>query len=409
MSRDVSSKPAANVSIPAVPAETQPLAGMLKRLQRGELGQLPVVLTILIIAVYFQIASGGFFLVPRNLSNLTLQIATIGTLALGAVLVLLIGEIDLSLAAVSNLCGATMVVLSVYHGWPAIPALLAGMAVGLAIGALNGFFVAVLGVPSFIVTLAGFIFYSGLLLHVLLPNTTIRLIDPTLTGIATTYVTFPWDAMIPVPIIAIYIGAMLWNRTARKNHGLEVNSLAEMWLQAGVVIVLTIGAVTLFESAYGVPYSTLVLVSLIAIFWLIMRFTGFGRHIYAVGGNSEASRRAGINVTMVRIAVFSLASMLAGIGGILESSRTISASAQVSNTLLLNAIAAAVIGGVSLFGGRGSVWAVVLGVLVIGSLANGLTLLGQSDDIQLMVEGAVLLVAVTADALARRRNARTGR
>ncbi len=397
------------VAEPSAPAGPSAPPGMaetvIQRLRRGEWGQTPVLLTLAFIAVYFQIASQGVFLTPRNLSNLVLQIATIGTLSLGAVLVLLIAEIDLSLAAVTNLCGAMMVVLSVYHGWPAAFALLAGLVVGVVIGAINGFFVAVLRVPSFIVTLAALIGYSGLLLHVLLPNTTIRLIDPSLTAIAADYLTFPWDVLLPVPLVLVYVLVVLRNRAARQRDGLSQAPLWEVGLRTAAVVVAVAIALTLFESYRGVPYSTLVLVALILLFWLVMRFTGFGRHVYAVGGNAEAARRAGISVVGIRIAIFALASMLAAAGGILESSRTISASAQVDSSLLLDAIAAAVIGGVSLFGGRGSVWAVVLGSLIIGSLSNGLDLLSQGQDIKFMVEGAVLIIAVTLDAIARRRSA----
>jgi D-xylose transport system permease protein len=375
-----------------------------QRLRRGDLGQLPVVLTLVVIAFFFQITSGGIFLNPQNLSNLVLQIATIASLGIGAVFVLLIAEIDLSLAAVANLCGAVMVTLSVYQGWPAALALLAGLVAGALVGVVNGLFVAVLRVPSFIVTLAGLIGYSGLLLHVLLPNTTIRLIDPSLTAIAADYLIFPWDVLLPIPFVAAYVGLVLANRAARARQGLPNAPTWEVLARTGVVVVIVILALLLFESYRGVPYSTLVLVGLLLLFWLILRFTGFGRHVYAVGGSPEASRRAGINVTGIRIAIFALASTLAAVGGILESSRTISASAQVDPTLLLDAIAAAVIGGVSLFGGRGSVWAVVLGSLIIGSLSNGLDLLNQGQDIKLMVEGAVLILAVTVDALARRRN-----
>jgi D-xylose transport system permease protein len=175
------------------------------------------------------------------------------------------------------------------------------------------------------------------------------------------------------------------------------------------VVLISVIALIVFEQYRGIPYSALILLTALIVFWLIMRFTGFGRHVYAVGGNAEAARRAGIGVVGIRVAIFMLASTLAAIGGILASSRAISASAQINPTLLLDAIAAAVIGGVSLFGGRGSVWAVVLGSLIIGSLENGLDLLNQGTDVKLMVEGVVLLIAVTADAIVRRRNAASGR
>lgn len=391
------------------PSSTGPLQVFRDRLVRGELGQLPVVMTLVLIAIFFEITSRGLFFAPQNLSNLILQIATIGFLALGSVLVLLIAEIDLSLAAVSSLCGAVLVALSANHGATAAAAIIAAVVVGAVIGLVNGFFVAVMRVPSFIVTLAALIGYTGLLIHVLLPNASIRLIDPFLTGIAANYLIFPWDVLLPVPLIALYVLLQLWNRIQRQRAGLTQEPLWALIVRTGVVVVISVLALFIFESYRGIPYSALILISALLLFWLIMRFTGFGRHVYAVGGNAEAARRAGIGVVGIRIVIFTLASTLAAIGGVLASSRAISASAQVNPTLLLDAIAAAVIGGVSLFGGRGSVWAVVLGSLIIGSLENGLDLLSQGTDVKLMVEGVVLLIAVTADAISRRRNANGGR
>jgi D-xylose transport system permease protein len=178
-------------------------------------------------------------------------------------------------------------------------------------------------------------------------------------------------------------------------------------LRCGLALVLVEGAVALFENSSGVPYSTAILFGLIIIFWLILTKTPFGRHVYAVGGNAEAARRAGINVVAVRIVIFALCSMLAAAAGIVNASRGLSVASQVSPSLLLDAIGAAVIGGVSLFGGRGSVWAIVLGVLIIGSLENGLALKSQGSDIKQIVEGLVLLLAVTSDALLRRFQARS--
>ncbi|GAC1564740.1 MAG: hypothetical protein NVS3B14_00350 [Ktedonobacteraceae bacterium] len=174
-------------------------------------------------------------------------------------------------------------------------------------------------------------------------------------------------------------------------------------------VILVEGAVILFESNFGVPYSTAILFGAILLFWIILTKTSFGRHIYAVGGNKEAARRAGISVVTIQLAVFTLCSLLAAAGGIIEASYTFSASTQVSPFLLLDAIAAAVIGGVSLFGGKGSVWSVVLGMLIIGSLGNGLALKNLGTDTVEIVEGIVLLIAVTVDAVIRRLQARTGR
>jgi D-xylose transport system permease protein len=374
------------------------------RLLQGDLGQLPVVLTLILVAIFFEITSGGIFFSPQNLSNLILQIATIGFLGLAAVLVLLIAEIDLSLAAVASLCGAVLVVLSATTKASPLVAIVSAIVVGAVIGLINGFFISVLRVPSFIVTLAALIGYTGLLIH-LLPNASIRLIDPFLTGIAANYLRFPWDVLLPIPLIALYVLLQLFTRVRRQRAGLPLAPMWELVARIGAVVVVSVIALIVFESYRGIPYSALILVCALLLFWLIMRFTGFGRHVYAVGGNAEAARRAGIGVVGIRIAVFTLASTLAAIGGVLASSRAISASAQINPTLLLDAIAAAVIGGVSLFGGRGSVWAVVLGSLIIGSLENGLDLLNQGTDVKLMVEGVVLLIAVTADAITRRRNA----
>lgn len=394
-----SAPPKATTSAPG------PIAVMRDRLRRGDLGQLPVVLTLVLIAIFFEITSSGLFLLPRNLSNLMLQIASTGLVALGAVLVLLIAEIDLSLGVVSYVCGTVMVVLSVQHGASPIVAILGALAVGAIIGLINGIFVAVLRVPSFIVTLAALIGYSGLVLHILLPNTTIRLTDDFLAGIAANYLTFPWDLLLPIPFIALYVLLELWNRVRRQRAGLAQGPLWELGARAGTAVVIFALALLVFENYRGIPYTALILIGAILLFWLIMRFTGFGRHVYAVGGNAEAARRAGIGVVGIRVAVFTLASVLAGVGGILAASRAISGTAQIDQTLLLDAIAVAVIGGVSLFGGRGSVWAVVLGSLVIGSLKNGLDLLGQQQDIKQMVEAVVLIIAVTVDAITRRRNA----
>jgi len=210
--------PSSAESAPAAPKVEPASAGLLQtlgdRLRRGELGQLPVVLTLILIFIFFEITSGGIFFSPQNLSNLILQIATIGFLGLGAVLVLLIAEIDLSLAAVSSLCGAVLVVLSA-NGASALVALISAIVVGLVIGLINGMFISVLRVPSFIVTLAALIGYTGVLIH-LLPNASIRLIDPFLTGIATNYLTFPWDVLLPIPLIAAYVVLQLWTRIRRQ-------------------------------------------------------------------------------------------------------------------------------------------------------------------------------------------------
>jgi len=362
--------------------------------------------------IYFTIVSGGVFLHPENLSNLVGQIVTFGILGLGVTMVLLLGEIDLSIAAVSVFCSVVMAVLSERHGVPAIIAILAGLIVGAIVGFINGFFVAVLRVPSFIVTLAASIFYSGLLLNLLAGQSTLIINNSFIVAIAGSAQSFLPNALgVGLPLIAVllYDLGVVISYVRRRRAGLRTTSLVQVVVQIVIATVLVMGAVIVFQSYQGVPYAAAILFALIALFWLIMTKTSFGLHVYAVGGGAEAARRAGINVVGIRIVCFTLCSTLAALGGILLASRGTAVASQIDPVLLLNAIAAAVIGGVSLFGGRGSVWAVVLGALIIGSLVNGLALLSQGTDVSEMVEGAVLLIAVSVDALVRRAQQRTGR
>lgn len=381
------------------------------QLLRSDLGFIPVLLTLIIVVIYFTITSSGIFLSPENLSNLLgAQISTIGILGLGSILVLLLGEIDLSVASVSVLCAVIMAVLSERMGAPAWVAIVVALLVGALIGFINGYFVAVLRVPSFIVTLAGSIGYAGLLLHLLAGQATLIINNSFLVAIAGSAESFLPDTLgigLPVLAVILYAAGLLYSYQRRKRMGLRAMSTTLLIIQIVAVAVLGIGAVVVFESFQGVPYPTAILFGLIILFWIVLTKTSFGRHVYAVGGNAEAARRAGINVVGIRIAAFTLCSMLAAVGGIIAASHANAVASQIDPTLLLNAIAAAVIGGVSLFGGRGSVWAIVLGVLIIASLTNGLALLSQGTDVSEMVEGIVLALAVTADALVRRAQARS--
>ncbi len=381
---------------------------------RGELGFVPVVLTLLVIVTYFYVDSGGLFLSPQNVSNLAGQIpsTTGGILGLGVIMVLLLGEIDLSIAVVATLCSVIMAVLSERVGAPAWVAIMAALLSGALIGFINGFFVAVVRVPSFIVTLAGSIGYSGLLLYLLQGQATLIINNSFIDSIAGSAYSFLPNFLaigLAVLVVLLFAAGLGINYVRRKRAGLRTTS--PLWLIAQVVIVAVVvgGAVAELNSYVGVPYPTVIFFGLIAVFWLLMTKTPFGRHVYAVGGSSEAARRAGISVPGIRIACFTLCSTLAAVGGIVAASRGLSVASQIPVALLLDAIAAAVIGGVSLFGGRGSVWAIALGVLIIGSLENGLALKNAPTEVTEMVEGVVLLIAVTADALIRRAQVRTGR
>jgi len=393
------SRPTANLPPPP------PRLTTLRQRFQGDLGQLPVILTLVVVAAYFEIATSGAFLQSRNLTELIGEIITIGTLALGASLILIVREIDLSLAAVSALGAAVMVVTSSRYGLPTIVVILSALLTGALVGAINGFFVSVVRIPAFIVTLAASIGYQGLLLHILLPQSTIPLRDPVLIELANAYLPDWLGVGLAVAAVAIYALSVLRERTSRQAQGLPIASTRDLAVRIIVMAVVVLSVVALFESYRGVPLTATILIGLIVLFWLLLRRTRFGRHVYAIGGNDEAARRAGINVTMIRVGIFALASTLATVGGVLQSSRALSVSAAVDPTLILNALAAPIIGGVSLFGGRGSVWSVVIGALIVGSLINGLALSGQGTDVEQMVEGGVLLIAVIADALVRRRNA----
>lgn len=395
---------ASSVEVPSyLPKQT------IGQLLRNDLGFIPVLLTFIVIAAYFQITTNGLFLTPRNLTQLVLQIIPIGIIGLGVTLVLLLGEIDLSAAAVATLCSIIMGVLSQRLGYSASAAILIAVLSGAVIGAINGFFVAYLRVPSFIVTLAASIGYSGLLLYLLQGQATLIIRDSFILSIAENYLPDPQGPGLPLLVAVLYVASLIYTHIRRRQTGLRTIPLWQLVTQsAGTLVVVGI-IVILFESYLGVPQAMIILTGLILLVWLMLTRTAFGRHIYAVGGNAEAARRAGINVIAIRIAVFTLCSAIAAIGGVLAASRATAVASQIDPALLLQAIAAAVIGGVSLFGGRGSVWSVILGALIIGSLENGLDLLGQPTEVKLMVQGAVLLLAVTIDALVRRAQARSGR
>jgi D-xylose transport system permease protein len=398
---------------PRLVAEQPGLAGawtgFRRRLAQGELGTLPVIVGIAIIWVIFWIANDRF-LTPANLTNLVLQIAAIGTISVGVVLVLLLGDIDLSVGAVSGFCAAIMAVLNVKQGWPGWLAILAGLVAGALIGAFQGFWVTRFRIPAFVVTLAGLLAWTGALLYVLGETGTINLTDKAITDLANTFF-IPLDAwLLAVVVIAVYAAAKLRERRRRAAAGLATTPLQLLVTRIVVLAVAVLVTAAVLAADRGLPLALIIFVGIVVLTELLITRSRFGRHVLAVGGNAEAARRAGIQVNNVRLVVFILASTLAAAGGILAASRlfAVNQSSGASDTLLL-AIAGPVIGGTSLFGGRGSAYSALLGGLVIGSIANGMNLLGVSSDIKFMVTGAVLLLAATVDALSRRGRQAAGR
>lgn len=378
-------------------------------LAEGRFGTLPVLIGLAVIWAIFQSANSRF-LSAANLTNLSLQIATIVIVAVGVVLVLLLGEIDLSVGATSGLCAAVTAVLNVKHGVPGPVAIGAGMAAGAAIGALHGFWVARFTVPSFVVTLAGLLAWQGALLHVLGDTGTINISDPSITRLAGSFYSgaAPW--VVAVTVVVGRTVLLVRRRRRRAAAGLPGPPSARLVRAVVGTAAIALGTAAVFHADRGLPLAVVLAVGIVATVDLLVTKTRFGRHVLAIGGNAEAARRAGIPMDRTRVAVFALTSALAATGGILGAARLLAVNqSSGGGDLLLNAIAAAVIGGTSLFGGRGSAWSALLGALVIGSTANGMDLLAVSSSAKFMVTGGVLLLAATVDAGARRRRVVAGR
>ncbi|MGI5186296.1 sugar ABC transporter permease [Dactylosporangium sp. CA-152071] len=375
----------------------------LRAATRTDLGAWPVVGGLILIAVVFG-SLNEHFLSAENLTNLALQMAATGTISLGIIMVILLGEIDLSAGSVSGLCAVVMTILSVRHGWHPLVAVAAALGCAVLVGLLHGWMFTKLRMPSFVVTLAGLIGWQGLMLYLLGRGGTINLpFDGFLARLSDTWLP-PWAGWLVAALIVAGWGAgALVNRRLRRDADLPVTS--GLWLTlrlAGLAGVLAV-VVLVLTADRGVPLLLVIFGTLVVCLDLMLRHTVFGRHMYAVGGNAEAARRAGINITRIRVLAFVAGSALAAFGGILAASRlaAVNQSSGGSDTLLM-AIAAAVIGGTSLFGGRGRAYAALLGILVIQSITNGMLLLSVDSSVRYMVTAAVLAIAVAIDSLARR-------
>ena len=387
-------------------------AGLLwNRLRSGELGSLPVVVGLIIICVGFYSAEPRF-LSSRSLVSITQFAAPIGVIALGIVLVLLLGEIDLSVGSVSGFAAAVMAVTLIDRGQSMIVAILAGMLVGLAIGALYAVLYVKLGVPSFVFSLAGLLGFQGALLFVLGDNGTRNLPSDSFL-VQFTRFEFVGEAMSYVLVLAtaaIYVLSQLWVARQRTAAGLSAPSLTVVGLKAAALLV-GLGLLTYYVNIdRGWTYVWIFFVVLVVLMDLVLRRTRWGRHVYAVGGNEEAARRSGIKVDRIYFSVFALTSTLAAVGGLLAAGLQTSVSqASGTNDTNLQAIAAAVIGGTSLFGGRGSAYSAMLGIIVLQAIQSGLNLVGVDSSVRFMVTGGVLLLAVAIDSVSRRARSSSGR
>jgi D-xylose transport system permease protein len=303
-----------------------------------------------------------------------------------------------------------MAVLSVKHGWSPYLAIAAAVLAGTAIGLFQGSVFTRFAVPSFVVTLAGLLAWPGAQLEVLGNTGTVNLNDPKILGLTNTFYSDTVGWVLALIAIVAYGAMALRARQKRVSQGLSAPPVGLLGLRIGLVAVAVLVAVWVLNDDRGVPLAALILVGFCLLFFYLTTRTTFGRHIFAVGGNAEAARRAGINVTRVRVIVFMIASTMAAIGGIMAASRLLAVNqSSGSGDFLLLAIAGPVIAGTSLFGGRGSVWHALLGALVITSISNGMDLLALQSSVKFMVTGAVLLAAVVIDAIARRQRQAAGR
>ena len=387
----------------------QPRLDLLRRFIQGDLAELRVVLVLAVIWLIFYIQEDRF-LSSINLTNLVLQATAVGLVAVGVVLVLLLGEIDLSVGAVSGLCSAIVAVLAEKEGWSPYLAIAAGVLAGTAIGLFQGSVFTRFGIPSFVVTLAGLLAWPGAQLEVLGESGTVNITDPKISGLTNTFYGDTVGWIFAVLAIGAFVAFGLLGRQRRSRAGLPVPPLTTLLIRIVLVAVAVLVAVWVLNDDRGLPLAVLILVGFVLLFFYITTRTTFGRHIFAVGGNAEAARRAGIKVQRVRVIVFMIASSMAAIGGIMAASRLLAVNqSSGAGDFLLLAIAAPVIAGTSLFGGRGSVWHALLGALVIQSISNGMDLLGLGSPVKFMVTGGVLLAAVVIDAIARRQRQAAGR
>jgi D-xylose transport system permease protein len=406
----------------AAPAEVQAAAagdslGEILRarweaLRSGDVGSLPVIIGLIGITLYFTSKTDIFFSAV-NFTNLIGQMAGVTVIAIGVVFVLLIGEIDLSIGYVSGVAGVVVAELQVPgsgHQYPGLVAIAVAIAVGAAIGALHGSIIAFIGVPSFVVTLAGLLAWQGVILQALGTQGVIGIEDQYINDVANNVLSENLGWAIATVFAVGYAAASFGTYLGRRRAGLRTGNLVLTALRVAFFGGLAFAAVAVCNHSRGVPLVGLVVLFLVVLGGYVAGRTTFGRHVYAVGGSAEAARRAGINVKLIKVLVFMISGSMAATGGVIFASRLNSVDLTAGGgTILLDAISAAVIGGVSLFGGRGRVSGALFGGLIIGMIANGIDLVGYTDAVKFITTGVILLSAVTLDTVLRRRQAAAGR
>jgi len=377
----------------------------------GELGSLPIVVGLIVIAIVFQIQNDRF-LTAGNFVNLIVQTAPYAVIAMGVTFALLLGEIDLSIGFVSGVGGVLVALLLNPDGneLPTAVAIALALGCGLGIGLLHGLIITKVGVPSFVVTLAGLLAWNGVVLLLIGSRGTVILQNDFVIGLANDFMGEGVAWVMWAVCVALFAAVQLVRYRSRTKAGLATDPMAIVALRIGALAVALGLVVLIANEDRGIPYSGILVGALLVGWTYVLNRTRFGRHVYAVGGNAEAARRAGINVDRVKIACFMIVSVMAVLGGIILASRLRSVDTNTGGgQALLYPIAAAVIGGTSLFGGRGTMKAALLGALVMIGIDNGLGLLGLSSGTKFVVTGGVLLLAVTVDSISRRGRAHAGR
>jgi D-xylose transport system permease protein len=382
------------------------------KVKAGQVGALPALLGLFVLCIVFGTQS-SVFLTPGNLANLLTQAAAVIVIAMGLVFVLLLGEIDLSAGYAAGVCGGLLVIMITKMDYPWYLAFPISVLAGVLLGAVIGYLVAQLKIPSFVVTLATFLAFQGLLLLLVGEGGTIRIEDPVILAVENKNLSVSYSWIFFLLTAGAYLLSGLLKFRKRKKAGL-VDNLFKLWVIKTFVLIaigtLATWALTVersnnpdLVSLRGIPYVVPVILVLLVGATFVLSRTSFGLHIYAVGGNAEAARRAGINVKMVRITAFMICTGFAAVAGMIFVSRANSVTPTTGgSSTLLYAVGAAVIGGTSLFGGKGKVSDAILGGLVVAVIDNGMALLGYPAGIKFMVTGAVLLISATIDAVSRR-------
>ncbi|WP_393077055.1 sugar ABC transporter permease [Streptomyces sp. LN704] len=406
---------AVTVVDPRLLVREQGLAGYVSEFKRkmkaGDLGSMPVVIGLIIIWIIFQSLNSNF-LTAGNLSDISVAMVGTGMIAVGIVFVLLLGEIDLSVGSVSGVAGAAFAVLNVTHGMNEWLAFVLAILTGTVAGAIHGFVFARIGVPAFAVTLAGLLFWNGFMLQILGSSGTINLDSEGLVAKLTSYYFTDVAAayVLAIGVTAVFFLTSFYGNKRREAAGVPSRPLSETILRTALLAVVAFAVAITYNQYKGLPLAVVIFIAVLLVTDFVLRRTAYGRKIFALGGSVEASRRAGINVEMVRISVFAISGTFAAIGGLFIASKIASANQGAGGgDLLMNAIAAAVIGGTSLFGGRGRTWNALLGVLVIVSIQYGLALQGIASPVQYMITGGVLLATVVIDAVTRKTQKSAGR